>query len=99
MSEEHDYWAFVRRIADDVVEEAGQDDFSDTLHEYVDQCEYVIYYAKMLTALKCSDYPAAIDDCSDGPGFWEFIQRATYYAVLADVERRIRLVRELEHEI
>ena len=94
MSEESDYWAFVRRVSDDVLEEAGSVDYYDTLHEYVDQCEYVIYYGKMLRALVYSDNEAAIDDCSDGPGFWEFIQRAAYYAVLADVEERIQLIKE-----
>ena len=94
MSEEQDYWKFIRSMAEDVLEEAGQWDYTDTLHEYVDGCEYVIYYGKMLRALIYSDNTEAIDDCSGQPGFWEFIQRATYYAVLADVEERINLIKE-----
>jgi len=94
MSEENDYWAFVRSVADDVLEEAGQDDYSDTLHEYVDGCEYVIYYGKMLRALIYSSNTEAIDDSSDGPGFWEFIQKAAYHAVHADVQERIERIKE-----
>lgn len=93
-TEEHDYWKFVRGMAEDVLGEAGQWDYHDTLHEYVDGCEYVIYYGKMLRALIYSDNTTAIDDCSGQPGFWEFIQRATYLAVLADVEDRIQLIKE-----
>ena len=96
MSKENEYWAFIRRASEDVLKEAGPVDYYDTLHEYVDGCEYVIYYGKMLRALVYSDNEAAIDDSSDGPGFWEFIQRAAYHAVLADVEERIQLIKEDE---
>lgn len=98
MNGEQDYWKFIQRMTDEVLEEAGSGDYYDTLHEYVDQCEYVIYYGKMLRALVYSDHEAAIDDCSDGPGFWEFIQRAAYYAVLADAEERINLIKEDDRE-
>lgn len=94
MSGEQDYWKFVRGMAEDILEEVGPCDYTDTLHEYVDGCEYVIYYGKMLRALIYSDNTEAIDDSSEGPGFWEFIQRATYHAVLADVEERINLIKE-----
>lgn len=98
MNGEQDYWKFIHGMADDILEEAGPVDYYDMLHEYVDGCEYVIYYGKMLRALVYSDNEAAIDDSSDGPGFWEFIQRAAYHAVLADVEERINLIKEDDRE-
>jgi hypothetical protein len=98
MNEEQDYWKFIQHMTDEVLEEAGPVDYYDTLHEYVDQCEYVIHYGKMLRALVYSDNEAAIDDCSEGPRFWEFIQRAAYFAVLADAEERIHLIKEGDRE-
>ena len=98
MNGEQDYWKFIHGMADGILEEAGPVDYYDMLHEYVDGCEYVIYYGKMLRALVYSDNEAAIDDSSDGPGFWEFIQRAAYHAVLADVEERINLIKEDDRE-
>ena len=93
-NEEQNYWKFVRGMAEDILEEAGPVDYYDMLHEYVDGCEYVIYYGKMLRALIYSSNTEAIDDSSDGPGFWEFIQRAAYHAVHADVQERIELIKE-----
>lgn len=101
-----DYWASVRSIVSDIMEEhapsleeADYDAARDAVWEAVDSNYWVTYYGAALAALGFSENETAIDDAGDGErcDFWTYIARAAFYAMAADVSDRLERAIE-EHE-
>ncbi|MGA0397774.1 MAG: hypothetical protein ACO3O3_11485 [Ilumatobacteraceae bacterium] len=97
MDEEHEaYWKHIFGIAKDVLDECNGDEdaVNDAIEEYVEGSAYVTYYSRMFEALIASENTDAIDDHGDGDKFWDYLQKATYYAVQADVMERVRVLKD-----
>lgn len=101
-----DYWASVRSIVSDIMEEhapsleeADYDAARDAVWESVDGSCWVIYYARAFAALQHSENETAIDEHGDGErcDFWTYITRAAFYAMAADVSDRLETAIS-EHE-
>ena len=101
-----DYWASVRSIVSDIMEEhapsldeADYDAARDAVFEAVDSSCWVTYYGRALAALGFSENETAIDDAGDGERceFCTYITRAAFYAMAADVSDRLERAIE-EHE-
>lgn len=87
-----EYWDSVRSVVQDIMEEhADGDSARDAVWEAVDGSCWVTYYARAFAALQHSENESAIDDAGDGsPGdFWNYIARAAFYAMAADVADRL----------
>jgi len=101
-----DYWAAVRGIVSDIMEEhapsleeADFDAARDDVWESVDGDAWVIYHGRALATLQHSENESAIDEHGDGErcDFWTYITRAAFYAMAADVSDRLETAIS-EHE-
>lgn len=90
-----DYYLDIAAMAKDVVADARESkrDIDDVLHEHTDGCAHVIYTAQNLNVLNYSDNWSAIEDV-EGVMLSEIVQRAAYWAVLADLTDAVSALRD-----
>ena len=90
-----EYWETVQAVVSDIMEEhADGDSARDAVWEAVDGSCWVTYYARAFAALQHSENKEAIDDYTPPGGFWDFITRAAFYAMAADVADRLEAALE-----
>jgi hypothetical protein len=100
---ERDYWDDVRGLVEECKravkdgEVSDDSELSDHLHEQVDGHQRVIYTHQARVGLCCTDNPEAYEDeTGEKP---PTVEAAMYYALMADVRRRLESFDDIKAEI
>ena len=100
---EHDYWDDVRGLVDDCKraikdgEVSSDEELNDYLHQSVDGTQRVIYTHQARVGLCCTENPDAYEDeLGEKP---PTVEAAMYYALMADVQRRLESFDDIKAEL